>query len=303
MVKVFFLGGTGHIGGEVINAIVKRFPGIEITTLVRDDKKGARLTEKFSTIKTIIGDLESFDVIEKASRDAGIVINCAPDIPHAPTTHAITRGLSSSSSSSSSPSSPPTFLIHTSGAGLTWTAPTGTHDPSPSAIWSDTASIPAILSAPRTALHAPEDAAVRAAHPSVRVAIVSPTAVYGLSASPVHPAPITLPDTVRAMRALGAGFTVARGDNLHGWVHVADLARIYVGLLADAVAARTSGGGGGPGREPDRRLWGPEAYFFAVGEELAFREWMAVLVPEGMDGLGDVVRFSAAILHFLLSNF
>lgn len=103
-----------------------------------------------------------------------------------------------------------------------------------------------------------------------RIAIVSPTLVHGLSVSPVHPTPITLPDMVATMRVVDGGFTIRRGANVFSVVHVADVARIYLALLADAL---------GPGG-PDERLWGEEAYYFAADEEMPFRELMGALAPE-----------------------
>ncbi|GME60297.1 uncharacterized protein K452DRAFT_272103 [Neofusicoccum parvum] len=290
MARIFFIGGTGHIGGEVINAIVKRFPDVEVVALVRDEGKAIQLKSSFPTINTIIGDLSSLSLIEEASRDAGIVINTGPDITHAATTAAISRGLTRTPSSTTAPQ--PTFLIHTSGGGLTWTPPTGRQDPS-HLPWSDTLSTARIISAPGDALHAVEDAAVRRAGSAPggpRVAIISPTIVYGLSASPGHAVPASLPDMVAAIEGLGGGFAIGDGSNRCSWVHVADIALIYVALLADALGAR--GGGGG---EVDERLWGPDAYYFGADEEVTFREWMGLVVPAlrkhgllGRDGIVEV---------------
>ncbi|KAL0260446.1 hypothetical protein SLS55_004133 [Diplodia seriata] len=78
MVKVFFLGATGHIGGEVLDATLNQFPDIEVTALVRTEDKGARLRKRYRNVKTVIGDLDSLDVIEQASKDVSIVISTSP---------------------------------------------------------------------------------------------------------------------------------------------------------------------------------------------------------------------------------
>jgi nucleoside-diphosphate-sugar epimerase len=133
--------------------------------------------------------------------------------------------------------------------------------------WSDIADIDAIVAMPPTSFHQPTEQLVRNAATNVNVAIVSPTVVYGLSRGVEHQAPITIRDIVKTITELGTGFTMSRGANVIGYIHVDDLADIYVRLLADALQ-----GGQGP------ELWGPRAYYFAVGEEISFAAYMKALV-------------------------
>ncbi|KAL1627231.1 hypothetical protein SLS56_006470 [Neofusicoccum ribis] len=102
MARIFFIGGTG---GEVINAIVKRFPDVEVVALVRDEGKAIQLKSSFPTIDTIIGDLSSLSLIEEASKDAGIVISKL--LPHSyqpsSTQHFYTADISLSPRERSSP--------------------------------------------------------------------------------------------------------------------------------------------------------------------------------------------------------
>ncbi|KAL1628953.1 hypothetical protein SLS54_001644 [Diplodia seriata] len=55
-----------------------KFPDIEVTALVRTEDKGARLRKRYRNVKTVIGDLDSLDVIEQASKDVSIVISTSP---------------------------------------------------------------------------------------------------------------------------------------------------------------------------------------------------------------------------------
>jgi nucleoside-diphosphate-sugar epimerase len=80
--------------------------------------------------------------------------------------------------------------------------------------------------------------------------------------------PITIRDIVNTVRELSAGFTITKGENFLHYVHVDDLAAIYVSLFADAAKETAS----------DVRLWGPDAYYFATSEELSFVEYMREIV-------------------------
>jgi nucleoside-diphosphate-sugar epimerase len=101
----------------------------------------------------------------------------------------------------------------------------------------------------------------------VNVSIVSPTVVYGLSVG--QRVPITVRDIVATVKQLSMGFTMGDGRNIMGYIHVDDLADIYVRLVADAIKEPA---------ERDSRLWGQQAYYFATGEEMSFAAYMKSLV-------------------------
>lgn len=117
---------------------------------------------------------------------------------------------------------------------------------------------------------------VRDASPDVNVAIVSPGFIGGMSPSIEHPTPITTPALLTTARAFGSGFQIARGENTLAWIHVDDLARIYMILVGDALAALA----GAPVQRPAGHLpvWGPEAYYFGTGEDISFADFMRGLV-------------------------
>jgi len=69
------IGGTGHIGGAILELISIAHPQLTVTVLVRDDAKADRLKSKYPQIRTVIGDLDSVDVLETCSKDSEIVIS------------------------------------------------------------------------------------------------------------------------------------------------------------------------------------------------------------------------------------
>lgn len=118
---------------------------------------------------------------------------------------------------------------------------------------------------------------MREASPDVNVAIVSPGFVCGMSPSLEHPTPITTPALVTTARAFNSGFQIAQGENTVAWIHVMDLARIFMILVDDALAALA----GKPIERPAEvlPLWGPEAYYFGTGGEISFADFMKGLAP------------------------
>ncbi|KAL9087905.1 MAG: hypothetical protein Q9165_006467 [Trypethelium subeluteriae] len=261
MTKLFFLGATGHIGGATVAAILAQFPNVEIVTLIRDPEKARRLEQSLQGTRAIIGDLNSVALIERESKAAGIVINTAPDQLDGSSAaiEAVCQGLASNSEGG--------FYIHTSGAFLIGEEANG--EVASEKVWSDVADIEELTSMPPTHYHQSGDQLVRNHSTHVNVAIVAPTVVYGLSMSRENRAPLTTRDIVNTAKELSAGFTMSTGRNVLGYVHVNDLADIYVRLFADAVKGIVNS---------DTRLWGSNAYYFANDEELTFAEYMTALV-------------------------
>lgn len=81
--------------------------------LVRGDDKAARLKSKYPSVKIVVGDLNSFAILEDESRNADIVINAAPDITYDKSIQTILKGLEGHGRES--------FYIHTSGAATFFT--------------------------------------------------------------------------------------------------------------------------------------------------------------------------------------
>jgi nucleoside-diphosphate-sugar epimerase len=65
-------GGTGYIGGSVLEGIYKTYPDLEITALLRSER--ADFTERYPNVKVVVGTFDDFDIIEKAANEADIVI-------------------------------------------------------------------------------------------------------------------------------------------------------------------------------------------------------------------------------------
>lgn len=255
------------MGGAVLHKLLEQHTedSLQVKVLVRDEDKRKRLVAKYPRVETIIGHMGEYEKIEAAARDADIVINTAPDISHDLGIKAILTGLKGHSQKG--------YYVHTSGASLIWDEPEGLKD---ARLWDDIADIGDLSNLKEKHTHAVTDKIVREAASDVNVAIVSPGFVGGLSPSIEHPTPITTPAILTTARAFGSGFQIAQGENASAWIHVNDLANMFLILVDDAMATLA----GTPiKRAEELPIWGPEAYYFGVEENIVFSEFMKALTP------------------------
>ena len=68
------IGATGHIGGAVLDLISSELAKLSILALVRDEQKSERLVAKYPRVSTLIGDLDSTELLETNSYNADVVI-------------------------------------------------------------------------------------------------------------------------------------------------------------------------------------------------------------------------------------
>lgn len=81
MVKVFITGATGYIGGEILYQLLENNQ-YEITALVRSEEKARLLLDKTEDrVKTVLGDLDSVEILTAQVELADLVINAA-DVNH-----------------------------------------------------------------------------------------------------------------------------------------------------------------------------------------------------------------------------
>ncbi|ROW17613.1 hypothetical protein VPNG_00790 [Cytospora leucostoma] len=274
--RALVIGGTGHLGGAVLDLLQREHQDVPLRALIRSDDKASRLRSRYPKVAAVIGDLGSLAVLEEESRSADIVVNCAPDITHDSGIGAVLGGLGGGGQREQG--SRRGFYIHTSGAATFYDEPEGVRG---ERVHDDVADMDEILGTDPSRTHVATDNLVRSAHPAVNVAIVSPPGIGGISPSAEHPAPLVTGVLHSTAGAFGSGFQIARGENLSGWVHVLDLARAFGLLVDDALGALQRGGAAaaapaGPAGSP---LWGPRAYYFASGEEVAFRDLQGAIVP------------------------
>ncbi|QSZ33407.1 hypothetical protein DSL72_004975 [Monilinia vaccinii-corymbosi] len=270
-VPINFPAPSCHVGGAVLDLVYGKYRHVDIKILVRDEEKGKILAGKYPRVTSIIGDLTSLDLLTREAGGADIVINAGPEYKYDIAISAVLAGLANHS--------PKAYYIHTSGAAKIWDSPDGSQ--TGSKMWDDVADIQELNSSPSTAIHATSDNLVSAASTNTNVAILSPTIIYGLSPSPLHPTPLTLPIALRSITKTNSGFTISSGTNIQGHIHVLDVARIYLLLIDDALQNPASS---------DPSKWGPVAYYFATSEDLSSREYMTCLVSHLSTHPSNLIR-------------
>lgn len=109
------MGGTGHIGGAVLDLLVRSHPDLEVSVLVRDQLKTDKVKSKYPQVQCEVGDFTSLDLIEATCRATDIVINAGPDITHDKAFEAALRGLQEGREGGDKKKP---YFIHTSGAYL-----------------------------------------------------------------------------------------------------------------------------------------------------------------------------------------
>lgn len=87
---VFFIGATGYIGGSVLVAFLQKHPEFQYIALIRNAKDNKAL--EALGVRVLQGSTSDLDLIEKASSDVDMVVNCS-DADDVPLADAIIKGL------------------------------------------------------------------------------------------------------------------------------------------------------------------------------------------------------------------
>lgn len=253
MTKLFITGATGYIGGDILYAIVNAYPDLEITALVRNSDKGAKVASQYAKVRLVYGTLDDIELLTKEAAATDIVVHTA-DCDHLASAHALIAGLQRSGRR--------TYLIHTSGTGiLSWEDfGENTYGGKRDTVYDDWEGIGKVTSLPDEAVHRNVDKAILGASTvssgSVHTAIVCPPCIYGPGRGPDNQRSVQVYDMAKAALSRGKGFVVGDGENKWTEIHVQDLSNVYLALVT---AALTPGGG--------KATWNDQGYYFAENGE------------------------------------
>ncbi|CAK4032182.1 Hypothetical predicted protein [Lecanosticta acicola] len=247
--RIFITGGTGYIGGTVLDTLVKKHPEYELSALLRNPP--SNFPQLYPSVTVVRGDYDNFDILSEAASKADIVIHNG-NSDHEPSIKALIDGLLKSSKSG--------FLIHLSGTGILadWRSPEYLGKKNPK-VWSDIDDIEEITSRPDAELHRNVDKIIQEAARKhgerLKTAIVCPPDIYGKGRGPGRTTSVYFPVFLDEIKTIGAPFFGGEGANTRSWVHIDDLMQIYLKLVEAA-----AGGGGSAD-------WGVEGYYFASMQE------------------------------------
>lgn len=251
--SVFLTGVTGYIGGDFLAALYEKHSDWDITAMVRNSSKGAKVAKAFPKVKLVYGDLESAELLEEEASKADIVYQFA-NCDHEAGTAALIKGMQRSSK-------PKVYYIHTSGTGIL----TGeTHEKNKFGeelpkVFDDWDNIEEMWKLPESAPHRPVDKIVQDSwSDKVKTAIVAPPTIYGPGRGPDNQRSIQTPKSVEGMLKSKKGATIGSGKNVWHEIHVHDLSDLYL-ALTDAAA-----NGGSPA------TWNDQGYYFAENGEFVW---------------------------------
>ncbi|KAI9436010.1 NAD-binding protein [Lactarius indigo] len=227
MPTVFYLGATGYIGGTVLADLLKIYPDLKVTALVRNPAHIDAI--RGLGVEVVQGTFSDTDLITSHARKADITVNTA-DADDVALTTAILAGHKARVEEDKLS---PAVLLHTSGVAVFLDNGTeGKHDPN-SKLWNDgdEADIRAIT--PQM-LHGQVDAPIlRASEEGYTESyIICPAAIVGPSTGPVP----TASTFFHFMTQLALGFKkaiyVGEGSNIFYAVRLDDLVDLYRRVFA-----------------------------------------------------------------------
>ncbi|KAF2012475.1 NAD(P)-binding protein [Aaosphaeria arxii CBS 175.79] len=259
MAKLFITGVTGYIGGDALFAIATAHPDLEITALVRNSDKGAKVASQFSKVRLVYGDLDSTDLLIEEASKAEVVVHTA-NCDHVGSAHALIAGLSKRQSGTG-------YLIHTSGTGiLTFRdSEIDVYGETSTKVYDDWDGIKEVTSLPDVAIHRDVDKIILAAskaHPGkISTAIVCPPCISGPGRGPDNRKSMQAYWMAREVLKRGKGFQVGAGKNIWAEVNVQDLSNVFLGLVTAALSP--SGG---------KATWNDEGYYFAEDGDIVWGE-------------------------------
>ncbi|EPS45536.1 hypothetical protein H072_434 [Dactylellina haptotyla CBS 200.50] len=237
MASIFIVGATGYIGGAVLTRLLSENPSLNITALVRTDAKADQLKAAHPTVKTVLGDLDSSDTLTALAAQHDIIITAA-NSDHPEHITAIYEGMAQNKSGK------PTYLIHTSGTGITLdTSLKHAGEAVQSEIsdknWDDVADYTELVNFPLEQLHRNVDVLVQAPpvdrNPNIRYAIICPPLIWGESKGAINTRSIQIPLIIHSALQRGQAFHIGSGENRWSHVHVEDLVDLYISLIEDAL--------------------------------------------------------------------
>ncbi|CEI63733.1 hypothetical protein FVEN_g6853 [Fusarium venenatum] len=258
MTSIFLTGASGYVGGQLLRELSKTHPEYNIVTLVRDSHAAETISQAYSTVRTVVGDLDDSKLVEQEAGQADIVLNVASN-KHIGSLQAIHRGLKNKSSA---------YLIQISGASLLpvkdLSSPSFKPGEPSDAVWDDLDGVSSIKDLIRSHESRVVDnyiLKIAQETPSIKTANVYPPIIYGKGQGPVKQRSVQIPSLAKV--ALERGHAVRAGKGLAAWtnVHVADLARLFVILTENAAKGND-----------DKKMWGEDGIYFPGSNEITWAD-------------------------------
>jgi N-acetyl-gamma-glutamylphosphate reductase len=63
--RIFVAGVSGYTGGHLVDRLSQAHPEYHVVAIVRGEAQGNQVTDKYPKLETVLGDLDSHDVLVK----------------------------------------------------------------------------------------------------------------------------------------------------------------------------------------------------------------------------------------------
>ncbi|KAF5592653.1 NAD(P)-binding protein [Fusarium subglutinans] len=267
--KIFYTGATGYLGGDAWALLIEKHPEWEArsTLLVRNEERGKVVKAKYPGARL--------------QMPTSLFIVRIED-PHS--SQALSNGLAKRRRDGSA------YWVALSGTdNITWrTIEEGSYGTSYDHVYDDMDRVSEVTSLPDQAPHRDVEKIQQQCitqNPSVNLAIVCPSCVYGVGEGCGNQRSIQLPELAKYTIENGYAFKVGQG--LCRWpnVHVRDHSRIVLSLIEDAMQGGT------------HATWGKDGYYFAENGEHVWGDIARLVAEEakkqGLVDNANVKSFSA----------
>jgi nucleoside-diphosphate-sugar epimerase len=204
--RAFIIGASGYVGSAVTRRLVHS--GMEISALSRTEASDARLSN--AGARPVRGDTAALELLTQEARLADVVIYAANA---SPVEHIALQTLLAALNGSGKP------LIFTSGAAVVAEATGGSY--SARQVAEDESVTPPLGSTRRSS----EIIVLRASASIIRSMVVRPPLIYG------HGGSVQIPRYANCGLKTGTVRYIGAGENVWAFVHVDDLAEMYLRLI------------------------------------------------------------------------
>ncbi|KAL4865531.1 hypothetical protein BDV12DRAFT_174500 [Aspergillus spectabilis] len=263
MTKVFLTGASGYIGGAALQKIAESHPDVQIAALVRDTTKGAIIKKEFPNVEIVEGDLNSEAIIEEQAANADVVMNLAAT-NHPLSANAIQRGLTRTSRKR------PGYWIQISGATMVAAEEikAGRYGHVSDKIYDDIVDIEAVRSLIRAnPARAVDNLILAQDHAVIRTALIAGPCIHGVGTGPVNKRSIQAPEIARNTLQGKKGFRLGKGENVWGYIHIADLGGLFAALLGAAIQGRSD-------------VWNENGLYFPENGKVVFKDLYSAIAAE-----------------------
>ncbi|PVI07642.1 NAD(P)-binding protein [Periconia macrospinosa] len=268
MPKLFITGATGYISGDALYKIATTYPDLEITALVRNSDKGAKVAAQYPRVRLVYGDIGNLELLSAEAAKADVILHTA-NAGNVAAVEALVAGLAQKQT--------PAYIIHSAGTGSLGVpdVQNNTLGSASEKVYDDWDGVDEVTSTPETwGTRKAENVALTASsrNPNIFGAVVVPPFIYGPGRGPDNQRSIQLPNMVKSTLQRGKGFQVGEGKNVWHVVHVQDLSDVYLALVT---AALQPGGG--------KATWNEKGYYFTETGPIVWGDVSKAVVKAAVD--------------------